>query len=42
MAERVDGDPGEQIEVTVAVGIPDITALAAGQDRLRAAIHAYQ
>src|SRR6185436_526130 len=39
VAQCVDGDPGEQVQVAVAVGIPDIAALSARQDALQAAVH---
>ena len=35
VAERVDGDAAEQVEVDLAVGVPDVGALAAGQHQLR-------
>ncbi len=35
MAQRVDGDAAEQVEVLLAVGIPDVGALAAYQHGLR-------
>src|SRR5690606_24873690 len=37
VAERVDGDAGEQVEVALAVGVPHVRALAAHQDALRRA-----
>jgi hypothetical protein len=39
MAERVDGDAAEQVEVAAAVGVPDVGAFAADQgDRRRAVV----
>jgi hypothetical protein len=35
VAERVHGDPAEQVEVTVVVGVPHERALAPGEHELR-------
>ena len=35
VAQRVDGDPGEQVEVFLAVGVPDEAARTADQHLLR-------
>ena len=34
VAERVDGDAAEEVDVLVAVGVPDVRALAAGEHQL--------
>ena len=34
VAERVDGDAAEQVDVLLAVGVPDVRALAADQGQL--------
>jgi len=41
VAEHVDGDPGEQVEIAVSVGIPDVATVTSGQDRLRATEHTH-
>jgi hypothetical protein len=38
VAEGGDGDAGDQVEVAVAVGVPDPAALAAGQGERRGAV----
>ena len=42
VAERVDRDAAEQVEVAVAVGVPDVGALAALQHQLRRAEGVHQ
>ena len=42
VAERVDGDAAEQVEVLLAVGVPDVGALAAGEHQLRRAEGVHQ
>ena len=42
VAERVDGDAAEQVDVLVAVVVPDVRALAAGEHQLRRAEGVHQ
>ena len=42
VAERVDGDAAEQVDVLLAVGVPDVGALAADERQLRRAEGVHQ